>query len=337
MWQAFAEAIETELRDSTEVSGVSGLTHKVDAICVDDKRSRVVVASAEPNPRVAALMQVDIQATMPDAKVIVARPIAVDFPAVARRIAAELGTAQVDLSAMSSQLQQIKDEPSTNVALSEAYMAIIDPIASSFKHLNLPPLNQVLAAVQQAALLDWSVIGEALKDKPESVIIPLAGLLTVDSMAVDRDHGVCPIPLYEFSEADWELFLRGARPDEVRDRLKQLDIFQYFFPAPDQVALGIAERRGGSAEQISDALALSPVLGHPFGDSEFTSSSQPSQVVEQLHEMGMVVEGEMGIEVTPAGSTTRASIKFRPRESLVSKLLQRFSINVGINPNDFLR
>jgi hypothetical protein len=337
MWSAFAKAIETDLREGTELTGVSGLTHRVDAICVDDKRSRLVVASAEANPRIAALMQVDIQASMPATKVIVARPVAVDFPTVARSIVQELGTAQIDLKAISEQLNQSKEAPTENVALTEAFGSIIGPIASSFQHLSLPPLNQILAAVQQAAMLDWSGIGNALKGSPEDIVIPLAGLLQIDSMAVDRAHGICPIPLYEFSEADWDMFLRDQDADEVRERLRQLDIFQYFFPAADQVALGLAERHGGTSQSIANALELSPDLGHPFGRPELTTTGNVAEVVEQLQDLGLLVEGEFGLEVTAAGSSTRASIKFRPREGFVSKLLQRFNLNVGINPNDFMR
>lgn len=333
MWATFAKAIETELREGSELIGVSGLAHKVDAICVDDKRSRIVVASAEPNPRVAALMQVDLQATMPTSKVIVVRPVAVDMPAVARRIVEVLGTAQLDLKAMSSRLSEAQQEPASAIGISLA--SVIEPIAASFKHLNLPPLNQVLAAVQQAALLDWGSIGEMAKDKPENVIIPLAGLLTVDTMAIDRAHGICPVPLYEFSEDDWDLFMAG-RDEGARERLRELDILQYFFPPPDQIAIGLVERRGSSVGTIGEALMLAPELGHPLGRPELTQVAKLSEVVDQLQGMGLLVEGEMGLELSKSGEMTRATIKFRPRESFISKLVQRLSVNLSLGPKDFM-
>jgi hypothetical protein len=36
---------------------------------VDEKRNRVIAVSSEPNSRIAALMQVDVQAAMPEMKV----------------------------------------------------------------------------------------------------------------------------------------------------------------------------------------------------------------------------------------------------------------------------
>jgi len=131
MWSTFATAIETELLEGNELTGVSGLTHRVDAIGVDDRRSRLVVASAEPNPRVAALMQVDIQATMPGTMVIVARPIAVNFPSVDRRIAKQLGTATIDINAMSAQLKHASERPGENVAVQK-------PIRSSLQQTGSP-------------------------------------------------------------------------------------------------------------------------------------------------------------------------------------------------------
>ena len=50
-------------------------------------------------------------------------------------------------------------------------------------------------------------------------------------MAVDRQNGIRPLPLYELTESDWELFLSGRRIDDVEERLKGLRNFPILFPS----------------------------------------------------------------------------------------------------------
>ena len=74
VWSSFAKAIGAELREGDSITGASGLVHPLQALCVDDRTKRLVLFSSEPDPRIAALVQGDIQATMPDVNVLVARP-----------------------------------------------------------------------------------------------------------------------------------------------------------------------------------------------------------------------------------------------------------------------
>lgn len=336
IWSAFGKAIGAELREDTDIQGVSGLTHRVDAICVDDKLERVIIISAEPNPRVAALMQVDIQQTLPNKHVIVARPIPIDLPAIARGVVSNFGTSNLDFGALSQSIEESRDREGNIPVGIEPYTTLLAPIAASFKHLNLPPLNQILAAVQQMAMLDWREIEGQIKTNPSSVIVPLSNLLQSDIAATDREHGICPLPLYEFTEEDWELFLSYRENEAIEEKLKALGIYQYFFPAPDQVALGLVDRRGMTVGEVNGALAATPQMGHPFSNSELTPDVPIREVVEQLTELGYLVEGEFGLEVTNEGTSTRASVKFRPRESIVSKIIQRFSMNLSVSPKDLL-
>ena len=75
-WDVFGRALRAEPRDCLTIRGLSGLDHIVEAIFVDDKSKRVIIVSAELNPRIAALMRVDVQSTFADARALVARPIA---------------------------------------------------------------------------------------------------------------------------------------------------------------------------------------------------------------------------------------------------------------------
>src|SRR5262249_29831808 len=86
LWRSFSDAIGAELRQARSIRGASGIDHPVQAIAVDDKGGRVIVVSAEHNSRVAALMQGDIQASISSARVLVARPSAIDLSAIARSI-----------------------------------------------------------------------------------------------------------------------------------------------------------------------------------------------------------------------------------------------------------
>jgi hypothetical protein len=91
MWKSIGTAIGVEIREATSIRGISGQDHAVQAVGVDEKTNRVVIFSAEPSPRIAALMQTDVQATMTDAHVLVARPVIFDLAEIARRIVSQLG------------------------------------------------------------------------------------------------------------------------------------------------------------------------------------------------------------------------------------------------------
>jgi hypothetical protein len=145
IWGAFGRALGAEPRTSRTIRGVSGLDHLVEGISVDDKGNRVIVFAAEPNPRVAALMQVDIQATMPTARVLVARPIAFDFAAIARGLVQQVGQPEIDFVQVKRQIEEV------NLKIEELKSAGIEPdfndmcgglfnvIGLTFKNLQLPP------------------------------------------------------------------------------------------------------------------------------------------------------------------------------------------------------
>ncbi|MBN9552785.1 MAG: hypothetical protein J0H31_29020 [Alphaproteobacteria bacterium] len=84
IWEAFCSALGTDYRKAKEIVGASGITHQ--AIGVDDKGKRVVLVSGDSNPRIASLMRVDVQATMPDVRVLIARQLALDLAHTARKM-----------------------------------------------------------------------------------------------------------------------------------------------------------------------------------------------------------------------------------------------------------
>jgi hypothetical protein len=346
IWDALGRALGAEPRDSPTIRGASGLDHAVEAISVDDKNSRVIIFAAESNPRIAALMQVDIQATMPAARVLVARPIAFDAASFARRVVQQIGQTEVNLRDIlfkwsdkeleKRELEKRKGVSTVSTAtVPPALAELFAPFVLTSKHVQLPQLNQVLAFVQQAASIDWASIVQS-----GFSAIRLTSLLSLDSMDADRRYGVCPIPLYELTERDWEMFLSGTAINDIQERLKELGIYQYFFPAPDQIALGLADRtRTSTPKIITSAIQLASEIGHPLGAPELVSGPLAvADIVERLQQSDLLVEGELGLEMTETGTTARATVKFRPREGLLSKLLQRVTVNanVSVSPKDLL-
>jgi hypothetical protein len=332
VWNVFGRALGAEPRDGVSIRGASGLDHLVEAISVDDKNRRVIIFAAESNPRIAALMQVDIQATIPEARVLIARPIAFDAGSFARRFAEQIGQTEINLKTVAEIVKEIPGQVKAGDFHPEI-SDLIAPFVAAVTKVKLPPLNQILAFVQQAALVDWSAVKVPL-------VIPLANLLTLDSMEADRRFGICPIPLYEFTEQDWELLLSGTALMDIAERLKALGIYQYFFPPPDQITLGMVERGDASVRTISSALDIAPEIGHPLGTSELVrAQAAVPELVEQLTDCGLLVEGEMGLEITETGAQARTTVKFRPREGFLSKLIQRFTVNanVSVSPKDFIQ
>jgi hypothetical protein len=209
-------------------------------------------------------------------------------------------------------------------------------IVRAFENATLPTVTQIMDVIQQVSNLDWAANMSAMRGGAQNLSISVARLRHIDNLEIDRKNGICPLPLYEFSESDWGALTGDEHLDDLRKRLKKLGIYQYFFPAPDQLALGLAERTLGQKRKMIEVIERAPDLGHPFGDLEILKDrSSIPKMLEDLRELGYVAEGEHGVEITQTGSVTRSTIKFRPQESVFQRLLNRFSMNVSVSPKDF--
>jgi hypothetical protein len=334
IWSNFAKGIGAELREHTTVRGVSGIDHRVEAILVDDKAGRVVVVAAESNPRIAALMQSDIQQTLSSGRVLVARPIAFDMPFVARKFVERMGIADVEPAMITEWANSIKEQELGPTGLKDLFGGIFLPAVTAFKSARISAVKQVISAAQQLANLDWEKILISKDHSASGPAFSLRSLLPIDSLREDLQLGVCPIPLFELTEADWDLLLSENRIEEIEGRLAELGILQYFFPPRDQLALALADRKSGSLTDISGWVDIAPGLGHPIARSELVRDVPDTcEIIEQLVGTGLLVEGEIGYEVTPAGASQRATVKFRPREGTFSKILQSVSVKLGIDLN----
>lgn len=338
IWKAFAAAVGAELREDTTIRGISGLEHKVQAIAVDDKTRRVVIVAAEADPRMAALVQVDVQASMPEAKVLIARPIAIDISLMARKMLEPFNVGEIDFDKARQFLDQLKDknQDTTNALIGPLTESGATNIQNIFENVQLPAVDQIVSVISQASILPWQDILEIFNESAKSGTLDLRAFLSRDTIAADLQAGICPIPLYSFSESDFDLFLDGKRIDECRERIKSLGIYQYFFPPPDQLALALVDEGIGQRDAILNDANMAPEMGHPFGDAEVVESAvEMKDLVDSLRDKKLIVEGEFGFEVTPAGKSVRGLVKFAPREGLVTKLLNRITIN--FSPTDLIK
>jgi hypothetical protein len=341
VWQSFARALGAELRETDSIRGASGLNHPLQALCVDDKSKRLILFSNEPDPRVAALVQGDIQSTLPDVKVLVARPTVYDLAAFVRNFYADAPSAIfsfTDFKQFTDKFNALPKEDQQAQVL-KGNFEIIGRMAKAIEHVPMPALTHIGNLVQQATLVNWPQVIEALKKSSEegtaAGTIDLSRLYEFDSSSVDRAYGVCPLPLYQFTENDWELFAQGLRIEDARERLKALNIYQYFFPAPDQLALGVAERGITKREEITEIVRSAPREGHPFGPMELLpTSGDIKNIIDQLAENSFVSEIDHVVKVTNDGAMTRTKIKATPREGAVSKLINRFRFNVRLSTKD---
>ncbi|MFC2248027.1 hypothetical protein ACETRX_00225 [Labrys portucalensis] len=261
IWPAFFRALGVEHREATEITGLSGLSHPVQAIGVDDKTKRVVVISSEYNPRIAALMQVDIQGTLPDARVLVARPIPFNISHTLKQIFLS-ASGQVDIGKLTQTIDLIKSPKDNDEKIKELYGPAVATFVDNASKIKLPPLSYIIDALQQLSILDWH--GIFMKDGvPLQKIFEATNLLmNYDNMQGDRENGICPLPTYEFMPVDWELLRSGSDVDAIQQRLRDFNIYQYFFPPADGVALSLIDNHLGTAGDISKGLQIATERGH---------------------------------------------------------------------------
>src|SRR6267378_6271000 len=111
-----------------------GLDHPAQAIAVEDKNRRVIIVSAEQNARVAAMMQGDVQATMPDVRVLVARPVVVDLGVMARSMFKTVEGARINLNEFHETMQRFNklDQARSQRYFNRQFAQALKPAALAF-------------------------------------------------------------------------------------------------------------------------------------------------------------------------------------------------------------
>lgn len=345
-WKSLLRAVETEPRNVELLKGTTGLSYPIIALGVEDSRRRLVIISGESDARSAAIAHADIQATMPGTKVIMVRPVAINLAIFAELLAEIIGTKKIgnqewewlfehskDIKNAAENLGEDLRRKSENYDFIKTNIASVN-WASVFKNI----VNQIFLV---KARLEKT---RSVKDKNGNIHdkhmpnLDLSPLINNDPTEEDRNLGVCPIPLYSFSENQAEIFHSGSDIEQIREILRLQDVFQYFFPPPDHLALGLIEKTTIIENELLHQLKFVPVLGHPFGKHEIISEDVSIvDLIDSLKSEDFMVEGETGVEITPKGKFIRASVKFKPREGFLKKLSNIFSLKLNVSLKDLLK
>lgn len=348
LWSGIANAMGFEPREETILAGRSGQSHQFNGLAVDEAGRRLLVFSGELDPRMAAMVHADSGANLSDYRLITVRPLTFDIQQLASLIHQTTGTLEFDSSnALQSFQQWTESNPfpslqglsvQDGLSIIQGFLGtasvILMPFLRAAALSGLSPAEQIVLLVRQLTLLDW----QGFKPQAESNgWINLAPLASIDSQKWDREYGLCPFPLYELQESDWEVISSGKDTDSIRGRLNQMGVTQYFNPPKDHAALAMIDRGVSRPMDIASAVLKLPEIGHPIANNEFLDNSTDlMDTICQLQNMGLAVEGEAGLTVSEKGKEFRASVKFRPREGAISKVLNVFKVNVNLSPKDLL-
>lgn len=301
-WDNILRAADTIPHESDTIRGSSGLEHPIVSLGVDEAANRLVVITKEMNGRAAALVQADIQAAATPRQVIVVRPVLYSFAAA---------------------LQEFPDDSSGVSEVLESFHNMISRSAKVTPKDFLDKWKYSFDAGDAKELLGAILGIQSLKD--------IRGELGTDPTHDDRELGICAVPLYDFTADELDAISESTDIDSIKSILTKQDLLQFFFPPPDHVALGVVQRGEVSdLSKIQDNVALAPRLGHPFGKSEIASpEASILEIIDHLQSRQLIVEGEFGFELSEEGKAIRQTVRFKPREGLLSKLINRFSLSLN--------
>lgn len=331
-WGNFIKSLGVEPRDYKEIQGKSGVKHKVLAIGVNDKENRLVLVSDTPSAEHAAMMQVDVQNTT-NLNLVIARPVAFNVVKPLEQLTNIIeGTLLNDVSFEKFSEFAKSKEQETQEAISQILGPMSLEAYRAFRFTPLSIFSQVLQLANQLSLISYTNILEN-EDKGEIDLSPALGM---DVTHKDRDFGICPIPLFEFTEDQMELFLSGSNTNEIHQVLKNKEIYQYFFPNPEDVGLGLVDNGVTKVQDVKEALVLSPKIGHPYEDQEGSfSEKNAKELIDYLVETKQLEEADI-LKITPNGEEQQFKIKTRPAESFVIKLIKAVfnrDIHIHFPPN----
>ena len=124
-WHNFIRAAEAEPRVATSIQGLSGFSHPVAAVGVDERRRRVIMISGESDARSAALAQGDIQAAMPSVKVVMARPLAINLGQLAKVISEVLDKTKIGTQELKWMTENEEEFKKKSVILGTSYITSV--------------------------------------------------------------------------------------------------------------------------------------------------------------------------------------------------------------------
>jgi hypothetical protein len=336
-WIGFLQAIGTRAGEPVEsIPGASGLHHPVTAYGIDEDRRRLVIVSGDWDPRSAALAQADLQNKYSDLRVIFARPSVLSIGKMAEFVATHTG----QLIIGKTQLEAIKGLNESEEFKAKA-KEVLERVPELFRGFTHAPFDWVSATQDIVKQISRVKIDNAEQfkqaitsgDKSASLMptLLLAPLIGFDPTEADRSNGICAVPLYDFTGEQAEIFQKGADVEAAQEVLRQMQIFQYFFPAPDHLALGLLERKPLNSQQTTQYIEQSTALGHPLGSQEILPGQHKiGELIDALKDRKLCAEGEFGFELTQDGKNQRAVVRFKPREGFLEQMSRVFKIHVDI-------
>lgn len=280
-------------------------------------------------------MRMDVQASLPDFRVLTARPLAVDLPFIVRKTFYDGDVLSV------SKVFQFVEALSTKKSQAVSSDAFADTLSGFFTRIgrsDIPARTHLHNVIDQLSTAAWpSVELDGKVSLMDLATRMLNGFSRIDNMSLDRENGLCPIPTYEFTEQDWEMFLSGSNKDDIARRLREMEIFQYFFPSQDQLALGLIDRGAQSFDQLASGVGVAERDGHVISENSILdTAANLRDIVDEFKGIGLVTEGEMSWELTEDGKTIRNAVKFRPSEGLISRLSKIVAFRVDVNLNKLI-
>ncbi|HEY2515562.1 MAG TPA: hypothetical protein VGI39_32060 [Polyangiaceae bacterium] len=311
-WRALLLGLGTMPAGRDALRGASGIEHRVVDVGVDEARKRLVVLSDAPEAMLAACIQADVQRAYPDHKVIVARTELVNLGAALRTMMDETGLGSYLVKDILDVTRSRKYD--VTATLQAHFVPLFRALIGDPKVKNHSAEAFAMQLVNQfMKLIDWSKLDE------KSAVYEAA---TVESILrasdVERQLGICPLPLYELTRDAVEKVKSSSKLDVPRELLLQLGAWGYFFPESDELALGLIDRGLDTPGALAEVIQLAPSSGHPVDEKDDAPSIE--KVLASLQAKGLTVEGEMKLKVSEGGATTRETIRFKPRESLLVKL-----------------
>jgi hypothetical protein len=275
---------------------------------------------------------------MSDTRVLIARPAIVNLGIIASSVVDLLGFSEITVGNFRTALQRVGKFDQSEVSDKGVILldSVVGPAVNALSKIRVPIVGQITSILQQAANMDLSEMISVMWDAtPEENIIDLNKLRSTDNLALDRKYGVCPIPLYEFTQDDWELF-NSNDTNNVEKRLMELGVYKYFFPPKDELVVGFVDRGIRSFDSLSDAVERTEGLGHGIASNTLLDSDKGIvDLLSALKEAGYVADAEFGLETGPQGRVFRSKVSARPQESLLEKILKRLSFNLNVDPSSF--
>lgn len=333
-WKSFLSPLKGTVYDRSSLVGASGLAHPILGLSVDEDRKRAVIVSPEPDARGASLICNDVGQRHSDYNFIVARPVLFEPELIIANAISRISKREFTLSELNEWAERAAKQKSEKVA-SEVIDFFKTAVWPSF---GVCYANPILAAAHLASLLrniscldfgeDPNTIAAATNQT--DIQLSVDRILKSLKNQADATLGICQIPLYEFTDDETKLFQERLDPEAVETCLRKWGIYQYFFPPKDQLALGLAHRGVGDIARIVDYASLSSKIGHPLDKPELVKrDGSIFDIITQLKEQGLAVSVKHEVHVTEAGTQARTKLTGQPRESFITKLLQRVTINIS--------